>query len=135
MIDNSGIADKIWFSDEAHFYLNSQVNKKNCRYWGTEKPDFYFRKNTAFRKGYGVGRVKCKCYYWSIFLRGQETVNKDRYLNIMKRKFMPALRKKVVNVGDIWFQQDGAAPHTATGVLAWLEETLSQKLHFVEDSH
>jgi hypothetical protein len=44
----------------------------------------------------------------------------------MKRKFMSALRKKVVNVGDIWFQQDGAAPYQATGVLAWLEETFGQ---------
>lgn len=30
--------DKIWFSDEAHFWLNSHVNKQNYRFWRTEQP-------------------------------------------------------------------------------------------------
>ena len=44
MITNNDIADKIWFSDEAHFHLNAEVNKKNGRYWGTEKPNYYLEK-------------------------------------------------------------------------------------------
>ena len=34
----------LWFSDEAHFYLNAQVNQKNCCYWGSEKPNIYIEK-------------------------------------------------------------------------------------------
>ena len=44
MITNNDIADKIWFSDEAHFHLNAEVNKKNVRYWRTEKPNYYLEK-------------------------------------------------------------------------------------------
>jgi len=34
----------MWFSDEYHFYLNNVVNKQNCRFWGTEKPNFHYEK-------------------------------------------------------------------------------------------
>ena len=30
---------KIWFSDEAHFWLNGYVNKQNCRIWDEEQPE------------------------------------------------------------------------------------------------
>jgi hypothetical protein len=35
------LVDSIWFSDEAHFYLNASVNKQNMRFWGSEKHNFY----------------------------------------------------------------------------------------------
>ena len=38
------IVNKMWFSDEFHFYLNNIVNKQNCRFWGTEKPNFHYEK-------------------------------------------------------------------------------------------
>ena len=44
MKENDQIANVIWFSDEAHFHLNAQVNKRNCRFWGSEKPDLYLEK-------------------------------------------------------------------------------------------
>ena len=30
---------KIVFSDEAHFWLNSYVNKQNCRIWSEDQPE------------------------------------------------------------------------------------------------
>ena len=44
MKENDENADVIWFSDEAHFYLNAQVNKRKCQFWGSEKPDLYLEK-------------------------------------------------------------------------------------------
>ena len=44
MKENDQITDVIWFSDEANFHLNAQVNKSNCRFWGSEKPDLYLEK-------------------------------------------------------------------------------------------
>lgn len=44
MIANSHIVDIIWISDETHFFMNAQVNKAKCRYWGTAKPDLYIEK-------------------------------------------------------------------------------------------
>ena len=40
------IVNKMWFSDESHFYLNNIENtrKQNCRCWGTEKPNFHYEK-------------------------------------------------------------------------------------------
>ena len=30
---NPAIVNLLWFSDESHFYLNSAINKNNCRHW------------------------------------------------------------------------------------------------------
>lgn len=35
---DSDLQSKIFFSDEANFYLDGFVNKQNCRIWGSEKP-------------------------------------------------------------------------------------------------
>lgn len=55
------------------------------------------------------------------------TINSERYLKLMKSKFLPALRRKVVNFDDVWFQQDGATPHTAGCVLQWLDNTFGDQ--------
>ena len=36
---------------------------------------------------------------------------------------MPALRIISINIENMWFQLDGATPHTAKHVLSWLHET------------
>jgi hypothetical protein len=43
MNDNVHTIEKIWFSDESHFYLNASVNKQNCRVCGKEKPRYYLK--------------------------------------------------------------------------------------------
>ena len=45
---------------------------------------------------------------------------------MLKNKFLPALRRRGLAVQDVWFQQDGASPHTARNVVAWLEETFGE---------
>jgi hypothetical protein len=44
MIDNVNTIEKIWFSDNSHFYLNAAVNNQNCRVWSKEKPTFCLEK-------------------------------------------------------------------------------------------
>ena len=36
--------NNVWFSDEDHFHLSSEVNKQNIRFGGSEKPDLYVEK-------------------------------------------------------------------------------------------
>ena len=49
-------------------------------------------------------------------------------MNILKGKFLPALRRKGIQLDNIWFQQDGAAPHTAVAVLEWLANKFGQNI-------
>jgi hypothetical protein len=51
------------------------------------------------------------------------TINKDRYFTILKKKFILTLRRESFNINKIWFQQDGATPHTAGDVIKWLYDT------------
>lgn len=37
-----------------------------------------------------------------------KTVNSDRYLHLLRNKFIPALRRRGNHPADIYFQQDGA---------------------------
>ena len=32
------VLDQVWFSDEAHFWLDGQVNSRNVVYWGSATP-------------------------------------------------------------------------------------------------
>lgn len=132
MVANIHIVDNIWFSDEAHFFLNAQVNKKNCRYWGTEKPHYYIEKSLHAEKVTVWAALSADGIIGPFFFEDDEgnvdTVNKGRYLNVLKKKFLPALRRKGIDVDTIWFQQDGAAPHTAIDVITWLQQTFGRNL-------
>jgi hypothetical protein len=52
-----------------------------------------------------------------------ETINSVRYLEILKKKFVLALRRRGANLYTLWFQQDGATPLTSRDVIAWLQKT------------
>ena len=36
--DDENFISNVHFSDEAHFHLSGEVNKQNCRFWGTVQP-------------------------------------------------------------------------------------------------
>lgn len=131
MTSNIDIVEKLWFSDEAHFYLNPQINKQNCRCWSTEKPDFYIEKPLHGEKVTVWAALSVDGIVGPFFFEDNDgnvaTVNKDRYLHILKSKFIPALRRRSVNMDDVWFQQDGATPHTAGDVINFLTETFGDK--------
>lgn len=131
MTSHLDVVDKLWFSDEAHFYLNSQVNKQNCRYWGNEKPDFYIEKPLHGERVTVWAALSADGIVGPFFFEDEDgdvtTVNKHRYLNILKKKFIPALRRRGVNIEEVWFQQDGAAPHTAGNVIGWLSKTFGSR--------
>ena len=49
------ITDLPWFSEEAHFYLNAQVNKQKCRSWGSEQTKHVFREAFIQQTRDGLG--------------------------------------------------------------------------------
>ena len=40
----------VWFSDEAHFYLNVTVNSRNYVHWASERPDEVIERNLHVTK-------------------------------------------------------------------------------------
>lgn len=118
MTNNIDSADTVRFTDESHFYLNSPINKKKE---GKERPQYWNEKPLQF----------CWCH-WAIFFFEADgevkTVDSNRYLHLLKNKFIPALRRRGIHPADTCFQQDRATPHTPGNVLEWLQKTFGHRL-------
>ena len=78
------------FSDEAHFWLNWYVNKRNYRFWSTENPN--------------------------ISILNDSTVTGNSYKELVKTKFFPSIKKRGW-VKTFYFMQDGSRPHHTKEVL------------------
>lgn len=120
MLRNIDLTDVIWFSYEAHFTLDGHVNKQNMRFWGISKPDLYAERPLHSQKvtvwaALGSTGIMSPFFYEE---DGETTtVTWRRYLTILKTKFLPELRRRYIEMNNVWFQQDGATPHTAKIVL------------------
>ena len=109
---------KIIFSDGSHFDLGGYVNKQNCCIWGTEKPHAYIEMSMHPK------RVTVWCRFWSrgiigpFFFENEQgeavTVNGDRYRTMLNEFLFTKIEEE--DIGNIWFQKDGATCHTAEGI-------------------
>ena len=102
-------------SDEAHFDLDGYVNKQNCRIWGTENRHAYIEK-PIHPKRFTVWREFCsRVIIGPFFFENEQevavTVNGDRYRTILNEFLFTKIEEE--DIGNIWFQQDGATSHTA----------------------
>ena len=103
------------FSDEAHFHLGGYLNKQNCRIWGSENPHITIEQHMHPQ------HVTVWCGFWSggiigpfFFINEQGDaviVNSERYCAMLNEFWSPKIEED--DMGDIWFQQDQAACHTA----------------------
>ena len=119
---------KIIFPDESHFDLGDYVNKQNCLIWGTETHN---KRQAAYPK-----RVTLWCGFWSRGITGpfyfeneQEeavTVNSDRYGAILNEFLFIKIEEK--DIGNIWFQQEGATCHTAEATLDVLRPVFKDRI-------
>ncbi|GFS93334.1 uncharacterized protein TNCV_2697891 [Trichonephila clavipes] len=116
---------RILFSDEAHFWLNGYVNKQNCRIWSEANPQVYVETPLHPEK------LTVWCALWAggiigpYFFKNDEghnvAVNGDRYRAMITKFFIPELNNS--DVQELWFQQDGAACHTARATIDLLKDT------------
>ncbi|GFX33919.1 DUF4817 domain-containing protein [Trichonephila clavipes] len=116
---------RILFSDEAHFWLNGYVNKTAT--FGVKlilkcmSKHRYIQKNGLFGALYGLVES---------FFKNDEghnvTVNGDRYRAMINNFFIPELNNH--DVQELWFQQDGAACHTARATIDLLKDTFGDSL-------
>lgn len=119
----------VFFSDEAHFHLCGSVNKQNMRYWADANPrglherPLHSPKVTVWCAISSVGIIGP----WFFEENGVTvTVNSARYVNMLQEFFFPRLNE--LDVGDTWFQQDGATAHTSRASMAVLREHFPQRL-------
>ena len=112
------------------FDLGGYVNKQNCRIQGTENPHAYIQKPMHLK------RVTVQCRFWSrdiigLFffenLQGEDvTVNGDRYWAMLNEFLFT--KSKEEDIGNIWFQQDGATCHTAEATLDVLRPVFENRI-------
>ena len=104
---------KIIFSDEAHFDIGGYVNKQNCRIWGTEIRTYTLKTRRTQNESLFRGVIG------SFFFENEQgeaiTVNGDCYLAMLNEFLFTIIKKD--DIGNIWFQQDGATCHTAEATL------------------
>ena len=122
------LAKKIIFSDEAHFDVGKYVNKQNYRIWDTENSHEYIGKPTQ--------PVTVWCGFWfrgiigQFFFENQQgeavKVNGDRYREMLNEFLFTKIEEE--DIGNIWFQQDGATCHTAEPTLDVLHPVFEDRI-------
>ncbi|GFX13618.1 uncharacterized protein TNCV_1921311 [Trichonephila clavipes] len=100
---------RILFSEEAHFWLNGYVNKQNCRIWSEANPQVYVETPLHPEK------LTVWCALWAGGIIGPYFFKNDEGHNV------------TVN-GELWFQQDGTACHTARATIDLLKDTFGDRL-------
>jgi hypothetical protein len=110
---------KIWFSDEAHFWLTGHVNKQNHRFWAKENPHIF--QTTVMKPE----RLTVWCAVSSEGIIGpivmDGNVTGERYKAMLLDKFLPAAHG-LGKVDQWWYMQDGALPHRTNDVFEVLDE-------------
>ena len=118
-------SEKWWrsvlFTDESNFQLFSSSRFQRVRRAkGTNRFDEKFTVKTVKHGGHvmvwgsfswhGSGEI--------FFLPKGQTMNAEKYLEVLKKKAAPAMKK----AGTKWFLQDGAPCHNAKKVKTWLQQ-------------
>ncbi|GFW70530.1 putative DD41D transposase [Trichonephila clavipes] len=121
---------RIFFTDEAHFWLNDYVNKQNCRIWREANPQVYVEtplhpeKLTVWCALWAGGIIGP--YFFKNDAGHNVTINGDRYRAMITNFFIPELNNQ--DVQELWFQQDGATCHTARATIDLLKDTFGDCL-------
>lgn len=125
------VIDNLFMSDEAHFDLNGNVNKQNCRFWAESSPHVIHEVKLHPQRVTVWCAVSSKCIIGPFFFENAgktTTVNAERYLDMIKTFAIPNMRKKRFFTKNTWFQQDGASPHIEKSVMNLLKQTFAERL-------
>lgn len=112
------------FFDEAHFHLDGVPNHQNFRIWASENPNFVVEEPLHSARVTVLMGIDYYGIVGPFFFDGN--VNGQRYLAMLRNQVLPALRQWP-NFDDIVLVQDGAPPHWARDVRAFLNETFPNR--------
>lgn len=127
---NADFGKQIIFSDEAHFWLNGVVNTQNCRFWCENNPRQLVERPLHPMKvtvwcGLHAGGI-IGPYFFEDADGHTVTVNAERYRDMITNFLWP-----IIDTGDLgqkWFQQDGATSHTARETMNLLRERFEERI-------
>lgn len=131
MINRIPPTSTFFSSDEAHFHLSGAVNKQHFRYWCDRNPRQIHERPLHSPKvtvWWAISKFGVIGPYFFEEDGRTVTVNAQRYLFMLERFFEPELNQlaEEEDLGDIWFQQDGATAHTAQISMVKLRQMFPQ---------
>lgn len=119
-----GIVSQMIFSDEATFHTSGHVNRHNTIFWGTENPRIVREHERASPKVNVWCAVTATGVLGPYFFTTQ-TVNADDYLQMLKEFAIDNMSLQLRQEG--YFQHDGAPPHFACTVRAYLDQKFPRR--------
>lgn len=134
--------NNILFTDECMIGTSNNRNRQNDRHWsikGEFEPMNYAvekvhqgKKVHTFIGIHGIAGVLGPYFIDEIddWADERETLTSSRYMCLLDDEVLPELRKRLTpeQYNSCWFQQDGAAPHTAGATLEWLDEQFGSRI-------
>ena len=121
-VEGVSVPDKLFFTDEAWFHLDGQVNNQNSRSWCTANPREIREKPLHSAKISVWCAISRKRIVGPLFF--DTTITAGRYQELVYQ-FISLLEPEERRC---WFQQDGAPAHTAGSTMAMLEEFSGEKI-------
>lgn len=123
--------NNVWFSDEAHFYLNGNVNSQNCRTWSSEPPDEVNERPLHSAKCTAWCAISANGIIGPLWFEEHGTtvtITQERYRRILDCFYALLQGQQDLHFESQWFQQDGATPHTANETMRKLEEMFNGRI-------
>ena len=117
--------NSILITDEAHFYLNGDVNRQKVRFWSNENPRLICEQPLHSPKVTVWMGVAAWGVIGPYFFDG--TVNSERYRQLLNEFVRPELTRRR-RLSRTWFQQDGATSHTAKQTMDCLKQMFGNRL-------
>jgi inhibitor of nuclear factor kappa-B kinase subunit alpha len=121
------VGQLIVYSDEANFRTDGSVNRWNCRLWDYERPPDFVTDASQSAKQTTVWAGISKDHLFGPYFF-PATITSDSYRAIISEIFWNDLVQSIGNTNHVWFQQDGASPHTAKDTRALLQEYFGEKI-------
>jgi hypothetical protein len=127
MLNDVGVINTVLMTDEAHFHLSGYVNKQNYRYWAPENPqELHQRPLHSERLTVRCGIASFGVLGSYLFQDKEVTEKSECYVAMLRNFCEPELRRRGIDLSSVWFQQEGAAAHTARASMNVLREMFPQ---------
>jgi hypothetical protein len=125
--ENEEFFSKVMFSDEATFSNNGNVNRHNCHYWSKTNPHWTLESNSQT-----IWSVNVWCGILGDHIIGphfiEGNLTGDKYLNLLTNVLPALLEDLPLQLRRcMWVQQDGAPPHFARNVRAYLDRAFQHQ--------